>query len=55
MYDDILNNIAYSISVGGLDSLLLNSIFSYCNAYSLSFFSFLGVCVGVKFLKDAFN
>lgn len=55
MYDDVMNNICYSILLSGTDSDILFAFFSYCNIYCYAFFSFLGISVGFKFLKDAFN
>lgn len=53
MYDDFISNISYSLIFDFVN--LNNSIFSYCASYATDFFTFLGLMIGVKFLKDAFN
>lgn len=53
MYDDFISNISYSLIFDFVN--FNNSIFSYCASYATYFFMFLGLMIGVKFLKDAFN
>lgn len=55
MYDEIINNISYGLSGEGLPNQLLILIFKYCGEYAISFFGFLGVMLGIKFLKDSFR
>ena len=53
MYDDIISNISYELICDYVN--FNNSIFSFCFMYASDFFAFLGIMLGVKFLKDAFN
>lgn len=55
MYDDIIQNIYYSLAIEGLHSTLITEIFNYCGHYSFEFTAFLGICIGAKFLKDSFR
>lgn len=55
MYDDIIENIAYSLALEGMDGVMLRMIFQFCSANASSFFALLGILIGAKFLKDSFK
>ena len=55
MYDDIIENITYSLAMNGIDGFLHTVILKFCGDYAIDFFGFLGICLGVKFLKDSFK
>lgn len=52
MYDDIINKIAYSVI---LDDTFLNGVFKYAEYFGVPFFVMLGIVIGIRFLKNAFD
>lgn len=52
MYDDIINQIAYTVI---LDDTFIKGVFEYSGHFGVSFFAVLGIVIGVKFLKSAFD
>lgn len=53
MYDDILNDISYSVIFDG--GYFLNCVFTYAQNCGLSFFALVGIYIGAKFLKSVFD
>ncbi len=52
MYDDVINKIAYDII---LNDSFINVVFEYAKYYGTSFSVMLGILIGVRFLKIAFD
>lgn len=55
MYDDIIQNIAYSLATDGLNVSFIGMLLNFCGIYAIDFCGFLGITIGVKFLKDSFK
>lgn len=53
MYDDLISTVSYELIC---DFVELNDyIINFCSLYGLSFFAMLGIALGIRFFKDAFN
>jgi len=52
MYDDLVDMIAYQVI---LDDAFIKSVFEYSTHFGAAFFGVLGIVIGVRFLKSAFD